>query len=766
MKASQYEWKINEEDKQALESVQAYLTKHELPAHLAPLLVNRKIVNEDELDEFLFADLNQLHDPFLMHDMDKGIKRIQQAVEQNESILIYGDYDCDGVTSTSVMKEALELVGAEPDVYIPNRFIDGYGPNLDAFKYFVAQGVNVIITVDNGIAGFEAIEYATSHGVDVIVTDHHEIQPELPNAYALIYPRLGDSYPFGDLAGVGVAFKVATALLGEIPVELLDLTAIGTIGDLVELKDENRIIVKQGLKVLQQTDRIGLRALAEVAKIDLSTASEETIGFALAPRLNSLGRLGEAKPAVDLLTTFDDLEAVEIAEKIEETNQERQEIVRQISQEALEMIDDNPIQVIAKTGWNEGVLGIVASQIVQQAGKPAFVLAINPETGIAKGSGRSIGEANLFKLLQKVDDDLLKYGGHHMAAGLSVEVDKLEQFKQDINEVVRKENLSFKNELLIDEQLTVEEVNLDYINDLRLLAPFGTGNPVPQFVFEPHKIEGLRRIGSDQSHLKGELVAGEQRLPFISFHFSDSTAELTSSPMIQVAGQLDINEWNGKQTPQLKLTDYQVDGLQLFDGRMNRFLNEDFLQANAIFVYFNEENQRKLQKWLPNRELVLYEDYMNSTTEGKQVVLLDVPMSLEDLERVIHCQKTSSYVVVFHSFEDIYMNGMPSRDQFATLFRFIAKNKQVDVRYKLQQVAQFVKIPVHVLTFMIKVFAELGFVTIDNGVMYTVENPETKPLDSSLLFQQRQSLIKIEEFLIYSDLETLIKWFQQQEANI
>lgn len=766
MKKSVYEWIEPEINDEKAQLVQSYLEEHHLPIFLTPLLVNRQIASVEQLDMFLNSDLSQLHDPFLLHDMQKGVDRIQQAIEHGEKILIYGDYDCDGVTGSSVMKETLENIGAEPEVYIPNRFVDGYGPNLDAFKYFVDQGVQVIITVDNGIAGHEAIQYATDHGVDVIVTDHHEMKETLPDAYALIHPRIGDTYPFPDLAGVGVAFKVACALLSDIPVELLDLVAIGTIGDLVSLTDENRVLVKQGLQVLQQTDRIGLRALAEVADIDLSKADEETVGFAIGPRINALGRLGEAKPAVDLLTTFDDIEAMRIAEEINIKNQERQEIVNRTTKEAMQMVTDDSVQVLAHAGWNEGVLGIVASRIVEYTGKPTFVLSIHEENGTAKGSARSIGEVNLFRLLQQVDEDLIRYGGHHMAAGLTLSIDKIDTFRKDINHVVDSEHLSFQNELLIDDVLKPDMISLDTIDSIKYLAPFGTDNSVPQFQVKPDSVDGLRRIGSDNTHLKGTFQIGDSTLPFVAFHFKDSKRELISSPDVQCVGELTINEWNGNRTPQFRLKDYQVRGIQLFDGRAQRFMEEDFIDPNAVVICFQKNHVKKVEKNIKNHVILTAEEYNQDEGMVPQVILFDVPNSLEKLTQLIQANRTTRYVIVFHSFEEIYLNGMPSREQFARLFRFIAQNKQVDVRYKLQQVSQFVKIPVHVLTFMIKVFAELGFVTIDDGVMYTVENPEKHPLDSSHLFQQRQSLIKIEEFLIYSDIETLEKWFQQQEEII
>lgn len=366
----------------------------------AGLLLNRGLDTKEKAEAFLTPDESWIHDPFLLFDMDKVVERITTAIEAGEKIVVYGDYDADGVTSTSVLKETLEMLGAEVDFYIPNRFTDGYGPNVRVFEELIEEGASLILTCDNGVSGHEAIQKANELGIDVIVTDHHELPETIPEAYGIIHPRHpAGAYPFGDLAGVGVAFKLATALLGEFPVELLDLVAIGTIADLVSLTGENRALVKQGLAVLKSSERIGLSALIKAAGVTQETVTEETVGFALAPRLNAVGRLGEAKPAVELLTTFDEEEANSLATFINKKNEERQAYVAEITEEAFQMIADlteePSVYILARQNWHEGVLGIVASKVVEKTGKPALVLNIDETGSYVKGSGRSISSYHL-----------------------------------------------------------------------------------------------------------------------------------------------------------------------------------------------------------------------------------------------------------------------------------------------------------------------------------------------------------------------------------
>lgn len=344
------------------------------------ILLKRGMDTAEKADQFLQPELNQLHATTAFSDIDKGVNRVKKAIEDGESILVYGDYDADGVTSTTLMVEALRESGAMCDYYIPNRFTEGYGPNKEAFREAHRQGFQVIITVDNGVAGVEEVAVANELGIDVIITDHHEMQETLPDAYAIIHPKCSDQYPFKELAGVGVAFKFAEHLLGYFPKQFLDLVVIGTIADLVPLIDENRILVHYGLQALTRSERKGLKALKKLCQME-GNATEEDIGFRIGPRLNAVGRLQDANIAVDLLLTDDPHEAEKFANYIQELNTERQKIVADITKDAIEMFEQTEINqnviIVAKEGWNQGVLGIVASKLVQTYYRPAIVLTID-----------------------------------------------------------------------------------------------------------------------------------------------------------------------------------------------------------------------------------------------------------------------------------------------------------------------------------------------------------------------------------------------------
>ncbi|MDY0408560.1 single-stranded-DNA-specific exonuclease RecJ [Paracerasibacillus soli] len=334
---------------------------------LINLLMQRDVMTIEEAKKFLNPVIQDLHNPVQLHSIEKASERIVKAIEYGEKILVYGDYDADGVTSTTVMIEALRELGANCDFYIPNRFSEGYGPNEQAFQLAHEQGVSVIITVDNGIAAVQEAAVAKELGIDLIITDHHEVQDAIPDAFSIIHPKCSENYPFKELAGVGVAFKLAQYILGYFPEDLLDLVAIGTIADMVPLLDENRVLAFYGLQRLTTTRRPGLKALIKSCKIE-GNVTEEDVGFLIGPRLNAVGRLQDATLAVELLLTDDEMEAEVIAEEIEQLNQERRNIVEKIVKEAEQSVDANDLPgviVVAKPGWNQGVLGIVASGLLK-----------------------------------------------------------------------------------------------------------------------------------------------------------------------------------------------------------------------------------------------------------------------------------------------------------------------------------------------------------------------------------------------------------------
>ena len=472
----------------------------------AKLFALRGINTAEKLDFWLNADENDLADPFLMHDMEKTIDRINQAIDNGEKITIYGDYDADGITATSIMMDTLEILGADVHFFIPDRFKDGYGPNMTRYQEIVEDGTKLIITVDNGVTGVEEIKYAQEHGVDVILTDHHTFQDQKPAAFSTVhcnYP--GQKYPFDDYCGAGVAYTICRALMQDTMPELLDLAMIGTIGDMVKVTGEGHIIVKRGLDILNQTERPGLRALIKQAGLTMGEITATDVGFNIAPRLNAVGRLADASLAVELLLSDDEEQAEKIAARIEELNNERKELTSKVYDDCLAQVEKNGWQhrntlVIYNPDFHEGVLGLVANKVVEKLHKPTLVLT-KDETGELKGSGRSSEGFNLFNALEPMKDDLLdKFGGHDFACGLSLKADKLEELRVRFEDSFKPStDLEVKD---FDFELNLKEVTPDTIAEINLVGPFGTGNPEPIFsISEPH-IKSLFKMGKDKNHVK------------------------------------------------------------------------------------------------------------------------------------------------------------------------------------------------------------------------------------------------------------------------
>lgn len=773
LKQASFSWKIHQNNPEA-EGLISWLEAHQMPTFFANMLWHRNVQTDEQLEAFFSPSLDQLHDPFLMHDMARAVERIQLAVSEGQPILIYGDYDADGITSTTVMKEAIELLGGEAVFYLPDRFKDGYGPNQAAYERLIEEfGIKLIVTVDNGVAGHEAIAYAASVGVDVIVTDHHELPETLPDAYAIIHPRHPEGqYPFADLAGVGVAFKVATALLDEPPVEMLDLVAIGTIADLVSVTGENRALVKLGLDIFKQSDRIGLQALCQKADLTLETINEENIGFGIGPRLNAIGRLGDASPGVTLLSTFDEEEALELADFIQTKNSERQGIVKTITEEALLMVKEMPshdIYVLAKAGWHEGVLGIVASRVVQETGRPALVLGIDEETQVAKGSGRSVNQVNLFDAMSSTSDLFITFGGHHMAAGMSLPMDRLSDLQLALDHFVSEGDSDFSAgpELQVETVLPIADVTLDFIQQLSLLAPFGTDNPSPYFMFDHTRATNLKQIGAGQNHLKFQLKQGNDLLDCIGFDFGQDMEELATTEDLQLVGQLSINEWNGNRKPQVFVKDYQVTDFQLFDLRGKPFSVTDYSVESTVFLTFDAKNYRRLSKQTSHSILLVEEGQVSveANSSWQEAVIVDCSLKAEHVKYAIQHLGVSRVYLYAESVEQCYLNGMPSREQFAKLFKFIDQHQEIDVRYKTKEIARYLKIEESVLIFMIQVFFDLEFVTIDSGVMNKVQEPANRVLSESKSYQERELKIKAEKFLLYSNASELRDWLLLQEEE-
>ena len=733
-----YEWQF------APQVEDADFTKIAKKAGLGPevarLLFERGIQDQESLKKFLEPSLEDLHDPYLLHDMDKAVARIRQAIEEGENILIYGDYDADGMTSASIVKESLEQLGAECRVYLPNRFTDGYGPNASVYKYFIEQeGISLIVTVDNGVAGHEAIELAQSMGVDVIVTDHHSMPETLPDAYAIVHPEHPDAdYPFKYLAGCGVAFKLACALLEEVQVELLDLVAIGTIADMVSLTDENRIMVQYGLEMLGHTQRIGLQEMLDMAGIAANEVTEETVGFQIAPRLNALGRLDDPNPAIDLLTGFDDEEAHEIALMIHQKNEERKEIVQSIYEEAKTMVDpEKKVQVLAKEGWNPGVLGIVAGRLLEELGQTVIVL--NIEDGRAKGSARSVEAVDIFEALDPHRDLFIAFGGHAGAAGMTLEVEKLSDLSQVLEDYVREKvaDASGKNKLNLDEELDLETLSLETVKSFERLAPFGMDNQKPVFYIKDFHVESARTMGAGNAHLKLKIFKGEASFEVVAFGQGRWATEFSQTKNLELAVTLSVNQWNGQTALQLMMVDARVEGVQLFNIR----------GKNAV---------------LPEGVPVLdFSGEVPDLANSDAVVVKTIPEDITLLKTIFQEQHFSAVYFKNDIDKAYYLTGYGTREQFAKLYKTIYQFPEFDIRYKLKDLAAYLNIQQILLVKMIQVFEELGFVTIKDGVMTVNKEAPKREIGESQIYQNLKQTVKDQEMMALGTVQEMYDFLME-----
>lgn len=530
----------------------------------AQLLLNRGIGDSKEAGEFLACSLSSCHDPFLLKDMGKAVDRIKKAILGKEKILVYGDYDVDGMTSVAILKQALMKLGGTVETYIPNRLEEGYGLNVGAIKKAHKDGVSLIITVDCGIGSFKETEYAKAFKIDVIVTDHHEIVgSRLPPAYAIINPlQESCNYPFKHLAGVGLAYKLVKALYegtSFFAEDFLDLVSLGTVADIVPLRGENRILAKHGLYEINKRNRVGLNALTEVSGLNGKDISCGHIGFILGPRINAMGRVGSPQKALELLLTDDKVEALNLAKVLDAENRNRQKIESRIFEEALSKIErevnfkHHKVIVLGSKDWHPGVIGIVASKIVDRYYRPAILVSLDGKLG--KGSGRSVEKFNLFDALLKCKDLLVGFGGHESACGITIEKDRLDEFRDRINLEAHKDITEemFSPQLDIDMDIPLNTLTEDVINEIETLAPFGEENPRP--VFSSHNLtikDGPRQIG--RKGFKMWVTDNTVTCEAISFGRNELQAPKAGSG-VDLAYIPSINDWQGLQSIQLELKD-------------------------------------------------------------------------------------------------------------------------------------------------------------------------------------------------------------------
>ncbi len=554
-------WVYNNVDENEVTKIKE---KYQISELLATILVGRNIVEDSKIKVFLEPTRKDFYDPFLLPDMEKAVERLIKAIDNNEKLIIYGDYDVDGITSISVLKKFLEDRGLKVGTHIPNRLDEGYGLNKDAINTIYEDGYRLMITVDCGISGIEEVEYANSLGIETIITDHHEPLDNLPNALAVIDPKIKNSkYPFNQLAGVGVVFKVIQAIGIKLNLDekeylkFLDLVCIGTISDIVPLVDENRVIAKLGLKLVEVTQDIGLKTL--LTSIGYSKINSMSVSFGIAPRINACGRMGHADEALKLFLTNSKQEAEVLTENLNNYNKTRQEIEKKIFEEALAKIEEEDFSnkdaiVIAGDNWHHGVIGIVSSKITDMYFKPSILICFDGENG--KGSGRSIIGFDLHKALCETSQYLEKYGGHEMAVGLSLLKSNFESFKEAFQKYAEESNIKDIIPIInIDKLITEKDLNIKAVKELEKLEPFGEANKCPLIAYKNLKIDSIRVL-TEGKHMKLTLKTENNNIiTAMGFNMGYKAEEFLIGDRVDIVGALEINSFNGMENIQFNLKD-------------------------------------------------------------------------------------------------------------------------------------------------------------------------------------------------------------------
>ena len=545
------------------EQVEKILKENNVNKLIATILSNKGIVEKEDINKFLNPTRNDFHDPYEMPDMEIAVERILKAKENNEKVIIYGDYDVDGITSITVLKSYLKDIGIDASYYIPNRLNEGYGLNIPAIEKIASEGYDLLITVDCGISCVEEVKRAKELGMETIVTDHHEVGDILPDALAVVdCKRKDNKYKCRDLAGVGVAFKLAQALSMKLGLDeksylkYLDIVCIGTISDIVPLVDENRVISKLGLMLINQTRNIGLKGILEAS--GYKNIDSTAVSFGVAPRLNACGRMGNADEALKLFLSKDEKEVKELTTSLNNYNRTRQETERSIYEDAISQIEKNQLDnnkaiVVSGSNWHHGVIGIVSSKITEMYFKPSILLCL--EEDIAKGSGRSVPGFDLHNALMKCQDVLERFGGHSMAVGLTLKKENVEAFKNKIEEIAEEEHIEQIIPLIkIDAKVNLDEVSKEMVGSLKMLEPFGEANKMPIFLFKNLKIDSIRAL-SEGKHLKLTLKDNNVIVNAIGFNMGSLANDYRIGDKIDVVGTLEINSYNGLDNIQINLKD-------------------------------------------------------------------------------------------------------------------------------------------------------------------------------------------------------------------
>ena len=789
--------------------------KINISPEISQILNNRGINDEKDAEIFMNPSLEYLRNPFLMKDMKKATERIKKAIENKERIYIYGDYDVDGVSSTSILYIYFKSIDYPVKYYIPNRLEEGYGINEEAIRKIGNDGCDLIITVDCGITSVNEVGLANELGIDVIITDHHECQSDVPNAYAIVNPKQDDcNYPFDMLCGCGVAFKMIQALTDEEEFktsmfDYLEVVTLATICDIVPLIDENRIIVKNGLKLMKEGKNLGLRELIKVCGIETSKIGSSHIGYSVGPRINASGRLGHSYLGVQLFTTDLEDEAKEIANILEAKNIERQMIESKMYKEAEDVISssenykDDKVLVVAKEGWQHGIIGIVASKLTEKYYKPTILLTI--EDGEATGSARSIKGFSIFDALVSCKDLMNKFGGHEQAAGLALNAENIEELRKRVNKIADY-NLN-KDDLIenikVEYELEEESATLDLIDNLHKLEPFGLSNPSPRFIMRDLLLTNIYKMGKNKQHLK-LICENEKSYECVGFNMAYLAENFQEGDKIDVLFQVDENNFNNDRKVQFLLKDIRLShpklaisnnlSLKLFEkisptdsGSLYHIYNDEddtaintdgdkninifehieeetLIIANTLngfyralsdvsltdldydinYNYIYEKNKKVQLIFSPNIDKIDLKRY-------NSIILYDFLYNKGEYSYLNKNILNSEVVIKYYSSEDkIYLknimdNIVPNREEFINIYKQMLVSKELQL--KLTELKRVFKL-LPLKTFIIlKVFRELNLLNFeinyeeDTIAIYLLEKPDKKlNLDESVILNNLKEL--------------------------
>lgn len=745
-----YNWIYPKYDENFIKELESY----SISKNVAKILNARNITDMNSVKKYFSDEYEEGYDPFLMHDMQKAVDRINEAIENEEKILVYGDYDADGITSTVLLVETLISMGANVSSYIPNRFEEGYGPNKEAFTKIINSGITLIITVDNGIAGVEEVDLANELGCDVIVTDHHKIQDTIPNAYAIIHPEHPEgNYPFKKLAGVGVAFKLAHALLEIFPDFLLDLVAIGTIADMVSITDENRIFVKQGLELINEDPRICLKMLLELSGID-TKIDEQTVGFYIAPKLNSIGRMDSAKLGLSFLMAEDPVTARALAEQIEQYNIQRKQVTEEIVKDVISKIENSDKKqknVIMVSGeYHEGVLGIVASNIVEKYQRPVFIM--NEKDGILKGSARSIFDFNIYVAMNKISDLFVAFGGHTLAAGFSFEKSNFEKIEEFLDNEFEefKQNNDLKANKNIDIVTSLEDISYQFLNSLDALKPYGMDFEKPTVLIENAMVLNKAYFGSEKQYLRLTIADEVGNLDCITFKDSVTFDKVEKNDIIDLLCNIDKNNFNGRTKLQAHIIDIHIKEF-LFEDL--RFINYDIANIDTNYLKLSKHRDDKDNNFYQYKDLDSLID-----KEFEYIYLLDIPTSKEYLYKIINLKPKKVFLICEEKqvLSDVYLID---KNRLIKLFNLIlsTNNKQINVAQQLDKLLVVLKTNVDSLKIMIQIFKELELINFVNNTI--ILNPDYKTVDlkKSSSFIRMENIFEVENLLLKESIANINK---------